>query len=73
MIASNAPIVHEMATNFAAFSRQLNQMALELRETVATNRADITTAVKNVEAASVMVKDLAADLRSAGYTVTGGH
>lgn len=63
LIQTNTPAVNLVMSNFVGSSEQLNQVTAELRETVATNRNDITAAVKNIESATVRADKLLADLQ----------
>ncbi|MHB8522539.1 MAG: MlaD family protein [Limisphaerales bacterium] len=63
LIQTNAPAVNLVISNFVGSSEQINQVTAELRETVATNRNDITAAVKNIESATVRADKLLGDLQ----------
>ncbi len=51
-LQSNTPSLSRSVTNFAAFTEKLNTVTVELQETVATNRAELTAAMKNIGRAS---------------------
>jgi phospholipid/cholesterol/gamma-HCH transport system substrate-binding protein len=60
LFQSNGKSMTEAMTNLARFSRQLNELAGELEETIVTNRTIITAAAKNVESVSESAKQLLA-------------
>ncbi len=64
VIQTNAPAVRLASSNLVLFSAQLNSAATDLHSLVTTNRDDITAAVKNVESASLAVKQLLDDLQA---------
>jgi hypothetical protein len=49
---TNTVSLSRSVTNFEAFTEKLNIVTLELHETVSTNRAELTAAMKNVGRAS---------------------
>jgi ABC-type transporter Mla subunit MlaD len=63
LVQTNSPLVHTALTDFTAFTRQLTNVASQLEQVVVTNRESISDAVQNVEAASVLVKDLLSSLQ----------
>ena len=83
LVASNSPAISQSISNLvtftgqlhaisnlAVFSERLNLIATELHETVAANRQDISASVKNIEAASGLMKALLTDLQ-AGQGLAG--
>jgi phospholipid/cholesterol/gamma-HCH transport system substrate-binding protein len=48
IIESNGPSLGGSVTNFGAFVEKLNKAATELQETLATNKVELTAAVKNI-------------------------
>ena len=83
LVASNSPAISQSISNLvtftgqlhaisnlAVFSERLNLIATELHETVAANRQDISASVKNIEAASGLMKVLLTDLQ-AGQGLAG--
>jgi phospholipid/cholesterol/gamma-HCH transport system substrate-binding protein len=54
----------QSVTNLVAFSEQLNRLGADLREVIATNRADLTETVQNIESASSSLKELMSDLQA---------
>jgi hypothetical protein len=48
--------------NFGEFTEKLNGVTMELQETLATNRIEITKAIKNVESATIKVNGLLTEL-----------
>jgi len=71
LIATNTQPVNAAVSNLLAFSRNLENLATDLREVVATNRGDINAAVRNLETSSSIVTNLLADLQ-AGKGLAGG-
>ncbi len=51
-LQTNTVSLSRSVTNFASFTDKLNNVTLELQETVVTNRAELTAAMKNVNRAS---------------------
>lgn len=58
-------------TNLVEFSTKLNKAADELRLTIAENRGDVRSAVKNVEEATASVKTMMEDMKN-GKGLAGG-
>jgi ABC-type transporter Mla subunit MlaD len=70
LLQTNSPVLNTTLTNVLEFSGNLRGMAEELHKTFATNWADITSAVKNLEETSRALNGLVADV-SAGKGVAG--
>ena len=51
-VRTNTATLSESITNFTQFTAKLNDVTLELQETVATNRVEFTAAIKNIERAT---------------------
>ena len=69
-VKGNSPGLSLTVTNLSTFSAQLNKVANELEETVITNSAELTTAIKNVQSAATKVDQMLADVQ-AGHGVAG--
>lgn len=63
LIATNAPGLSESISNLVVFSEQLNTVAKEFEEIVTTNRVEISSAIKNIDSATLRVDKLLADLQ----------
>ena len=64
LIELNARPVSVTITNLAAFSRELNELAENLRRVVTANEAGLSAAVKNIESSSGMIKSLLLELQA---------
>jgi phospholipid/cholesterol/gamma-HCH transport system substrate-binding protein len=64
LLDANAPALRATSSNLVLFSTQLAAAGADLQTLVSTNRDDITAAVKNVEAASLAVKEVLDDLEA---------
>jgi phospholipid/cholesterol/gamma-HCH transport system substrate-binding protein len=61
---SNASPVNTTVSNLFLFSQQLNGVAGDLQHLLRTNEVDFTTAVKNIESSSVILKSLLMELQT---------
>jgi phospholipid/cholesterol/gamma-HCH transport system substrate-binding protein len=52
LIDTNSPAISSSVTNAHAFTLKLNDLATELRQTIATNRVELTASVRNIEKAT---------------------
>lgn len=59
---TNTPVLSQSVTNFAEFTETLNVVTLELQQTVATNRAELTSAMKNIENATARADKILQDV-----------
>jgi phospholipid/cholesterol/gamma-HCH transport system substrate-binding protein len=64
VVASNAAPVGAAMTNLVRFSEDLDKLALDLREVVATNRQELASVMKNLNAASGALGGLAKDIEA---------
>ena len=62
-VRTNAHPLNASVSNLAIFSGQLNEVAAELRELVATNRSEVTGAIENIESATMQIDLLTSDLQ----------
>ncbi|MDA1273913.1 MAG: MlaD family protein [Verrucomicrobia bacterium] len=69
-VRTNSHPLNASVSNLVVFSGELNQVAVELREIVATNRSEATRAIKNIESATMQIDQLTRDLQ-AGKGVIG--
>jgi phospholipid/cholesterol/gamma-HCH transport system substrate-binding protein len=70
-VRTNTHPLSTSVSNLVLFSSGLNDVAAELYLTVATNRKELTTIVKNIESASTQLDKLVVDLQ-AGKGLAGG-
>jgi phospholipid/cholesterol/gamma-HCH transport system substrate-binding protein len=63
VVRTNAPVVSAALADFSAFARGLTNVSEQLQQIVDTNRTGVAEAVRNVEAASTIVKELLGDLQ----------
>jgi len=63
-VKTNSHPLSTSVSNLVLFSEQMNGVGREIREIVATNRLEVTAAIKNIESASVQVDKLVTDLQS---------
>jgi phospholipid/cholesterol/gamma-HCH transport system substrate-binding protein len=71
VVQTNSPLMNTALSNLVEFSKQLDAVTADLQLVVATNRVEITTAVKNLGSASAHVNHLLNDLQS-GKGLAGG-
>lgn len=64
LLDTNTPALQVASSNLMLFSTQLAAAGAEVQALVGANRDDITAAVKNVEAASLTVKQVLAELQA---------
>lgn len=62
-VRTNTHHLNASVSNLAVFSGQLNEVAAELRELVATNRSEVTGAIKSIESATMQIDRLTSDLQ----------
>ena len=70
-VQTNTPTLSQSITNFAEFTEKLNRVTLELQDTVATNRIEFTSAIKNIERATMRADRLLEEVEQ-GKGVAGG-
>ena len=64
LVRSNSSPLTQSVSNMVRFSARLDQVAAHLDETILTNRAGLSAAVTNFDAASASLKSLTADLEA---------
>jgi phospholipid/cholesterol/gamma-HCH transport system substrate-binding protein len=64
LMATNAPAVALAVSNVAFFSEEMNRFGGTFGSVLATNSAEINSAVKNIESSTVVLKNLLDDLQS---------
>jgi hypothetical protein len=70
LVETNAPSLGVAVSNVVFFSEQINLLAASLGGVLETNSAELASAMKNVEAASITVKQLLDDV-DAGRGLAG--
>jgi len=71
MISNSRPVLALSLTNLFSFSRNLDKVAMEVDETILTNRVELNEAMKNLRDATASLKQMTADMQS-GKGVVGG-
>ncbi len=71
LISNAGPVLTLSLTNLHEFSRRLNKVAMEVEETIVTNRAELNDSMKNLRDATASMKNMMADLE-AGKGLAGG-
>jgi phospholipid/cholesterol/gamma-HCH transport system substrate-binding protein len=64
VVQSNAGPISIAVSNLVLFSTNLDTLASELRETVATNRYELTVAVKNLQTTAKVLEGIGRDIES---------
>jgi phospholipid/cholesterol/gamma-HCH transport system substrate-binding protein len=70
LVQTNTPSVSISVSNLARFSQDLDKLAAEIHATFASNRVELSSAVKNMESAARVLSGLAEDVE-AGKGVAG--
>ncbi|MBI4660988.1 MAG: MCE family protein [Verrucomicrobia bacterium] len=63
-VRTNSHPLSKSVSNLVAFSEQLSQTAREVRLTIATNRSEVNSIIKNIESVSAEADKLVADLQA---------
>jgi len=61
-VRTNTPVMSGSLSNFSLFTEKLNRVTLELQETLATNRVELTAVVKNLERATDKANSILTDV-----------
>jgi phospholipid/cholesterol/gamma-HCH transport system substrate-binding protein len=64
LVETNTPPLIGTVSNLVLFSEQLNRVSEELQLAVATNRIEITAAIKNIESSTLQVNKLLSDIEA---------
>jgi len=64
VISTNGPVFSTSGSNLIFFSEQLNAFAANLGNVLATNSVSINTSVKNIESATIVLKNVLNDLEA---------
>jgi phospholipid/cholesterol/gamma-HCH transport system substrate-binding protein len=71
MISNSSPVLALSMTNLLNFSRKLDKVAMDVDETILTNRVELNEAMKNLRDATASLKQMTADMQS-GKGLIGG-
>jgi phospholipid/cholesterol/gamma-HCH transport system substrate-binding protein len=71
VISNAGPMITLSLTNLHEFSRKLNKVAMEVDETIVSNRVELNDSMKNLRDATASMKNMMADLE-AGKGLAGG-
>ena len=71
IVTNNAPALAQTFSNMVSFSRKLEKLAMDLDETVVTNRSELNESMKNLRDATASMKQMTTDLES-GKGLVGG-
>ena len=64
LVESNRASVAIAVSNVVYFSQQLNQVAGDAKDLLATNGAELTASMKNIESSTVVLKDVLSNVQS---------
>jgi phospholipid/cholesterol/gamma-HCH transport system substrate-binding protein len=64
LVETNSQSVASAVSNVVYFSRQINQFAGDLKDVLATNGAELTVSMKNIESSTVVLKNVLQDVQS---------
>ena len=71
LVSNAGPVLTLSLTNLHEFSRKLNKVAMDVEDTIATNRVELNDSMKNLRDATASMKNMMADLE-AGKGLAGG-
>jgi phospholipid/cholesterol/gamma-HCH transport system substrate-binding protein len=71
VVSNSGPALTLAFTNLLTFSSQLNKLAMDLDETLNTNRAELNESMKNLRDATVSMKQMTAEAQN-GKGLVGG-
>jgi len=64
LVDTNGPPISKAVTNLVVFSEELENLAVEMQQTVATNKVELTAAVKHLESMSSIMERLLKDIEA---------
>ena len=64
LVSNAAPVLTLSLTNLHEFSRKLNKVAMDVEETIVTNRAELNDSMKNLREATASLKTMMTDLEA---------
>ena len=71
LVTNNAPVVALSLSNLLAFSSKLENVAMDVEQTIATNRMELNESMKNLRDATTSLKQMTAEMQS-GKGLVGG-
>ena len=71
IVTNGAPAISLALTNLLSFSRKLDKLAMDIDDTVNTNRLELNESMKNLRDATASLKQMTADMQS-GKGLVGG-
>lgn len=71
VISNAGPVLTLSLTNLHEFSRKLNKVAMDVEDTIVTNRVELSESMKNLRDATASMKTMMAELE-AGKGIAGG-
>jgi phospholipid/cholesterol/gamma-HCH transport system substrate-binding protein len=71
LVTNNAPVFALSLSNLLAFSSKLESVAIDVEETIVTNRAELNESMKNLRDATASFKQMTAEMQS-GKGLVGG-
>lgn len=64
LVSNAAPVLTLSLTNLHEFSRKLNKVAMEVEDTIVSNRVELNDSMKNLRDATASMKNMMADLEA---------
>jgi phospholipid/cholesterol/gamma-HCH transport system substrate-binding protein len=64
LVETNSASVAAAVSNVVFFSQQINQFAGQFKDVLATNGAELSTSMKNIESSTVVLKNVLVDVQS---------
>jgi phospholipid/cholesterol/gamma-HCH transport system substrate-binding protein len=71
LVTNNAPVLSLSLSNLLAFSSKLEKVAMDVEETIVTNRVELNESMKNLRDATASLKQMTAEMQS-GKGLVGG-
>lgn len=71
LVTNNAPVFSLSLSNLLAFSSRLEKVAMDVEETIVTNRVELNESMKNLRDATASLKQMTAEMQS-GKGLVGG-
>jgi phospholipid/cholesterol/gamma-HCH transport system substrate-binding protein len=71
LVSKSAPVLSLSLSNLLAFSSKLEKVAMDVEETIVTNRVELNESMKNLRDATVSLKQMTAEMQS-GKGLVGG-
>lgn len=71
LVTNNAPVFAMSLSNLLAFSSTLEKVAMDVQETIVTNRVELNESMKNLRDATASFKQMTAEMQS-GKGLVGG-